>query len=129
VSIERDTAATSVIDVLDRVLDKGIVIDAWVRVSIGGIDLITVEARIVVASFDTYLRYANVLAENSLATTTVKQVTDRGMQVHVTHHLPSSYARRAASPFSSATVPLTRSLARVRRRGNAPRRVSRSRRD
>src|SRR4029450_12304511 len=41
---------------LDRVLDKGIVIDAWVRVSLVGIDLITVEARVVVASIDTYLK-------------------------------------------------------------------------
>ena len=46
------------IDVLDRVLDKGIVIDAWVRVSVVGIDLITLEARIVVASIDTYLKYS-----------------------------------------------------------------------
>jgi len=43
------------------VLDKGIVIDAWVRVSLVGIDLITVEARVVVASIDTYLRYADAL--------------------------------------------------------------------
>ena len=50
-----------VIDVLDRVLDKGIVVDAWVRVSLVGIDLITVEARIVVASIDTYLRYAEAM--------------------------------------------------------------------
>lgn len=52
---------TSLIDVLDRVLDKGIVIDAWVRVSLVGIDLITVEARIVVASIDTYLKYSEVV--------------------------------------------------------------------
>jgi hypothetical protein len=49
------------IDVLDRVLDKGIVIDAWVRISLVGIDLITVEARIVVASIDTYLKYAEAV--------------------------------------------------------------------
>jgi len=47
--------------VLERVLDKGIVIDAWMRVSVAGIDLITVEARVVVASIDTYLRYADAL--------------------------------------------------------------------
>ncbi len=50
------------IDVLDHVLDKGIVIDAWVRLSLVGIDLITVEARIVVASIDTYLNYANAVS-------------------------------------------------------------------
>jgi hypothetical protein len=48
--------------VLDRVLDKGIVIDAWVRISLVGIDLITVEARVVVASIDTYLKYADAVA-------------------------------------------------------------------
>jgi hypothetical protein len=59
--VERAPGGTSLIDVLDRVLDKGIVIDAWVRVSLVGIDLITVEARVVVASIDTYLRYAEAM--------------------------------------------------------------------
>ncbi len=59
--VERAAGGTSLIDVLDRILDKGIVIDAWVRVSLVGIDLITVEARVVVASIDTYLRYAEAL--------------------------------------------------------------------
>lgn len=59
--IERTSGSTSLIDVLDRVLDKGIVIDAWVRVSLVGIDLITVEARVVVASIDTYLKYSEAV--------------------------------------------------------------------
>jgi hypothetical protein len=59
--VERTAGGSSLIDVLDRVLDKGIVIDAWVRISLVGIDLITVEARVVVASIDTYLRYADAL--------------------------------------------------------------------
>jgi gas vesicle structural protein len=59
--VERASGGNSLIDVLDRVLDKGIVIDAWVRVSLVGIDLITVEARVVVASIDTYLRYAEAM--------------------------------------------------------------------
>ena len=59
--VERNPGGSSLIDVLDRVLDKGIIIDAWVRVSLVGIDLITVEARVVVASIDTYLRYADAL--------------------------------------------------------------------
>ena len=60
-AVERAPGGTSLIDVLDRVLDKGIVIDAWVRISLVGIDLITVEARVVVASIDTYLRYAEAM--------------------------------------------------------------------
>ena len=59
--VERTVGGTSLIDVLDRVLDKGIVIDAWVRVSLVGIDLITVEARVVVASIDTYLKYSEAV--------------------------------------------------------------------
>jgi gas vesicle structural protein len=59
--VERTPGGTSLIDVLDRILDKGIVIDAWIRVSLVGIDLITVEARVVVASIDTYLRYAEAM--------------------------------------------------------------------
>ena len=61
--VERTTGGTSLIDVLDRVLDKGIVIDAWVRVSLVGIDLITVEARVVVASIDTYLKYSDAMGQ------------------------------------------------------------------
>ena len=61
--LERSSPSTSVIDVLDRVLDKGIVIDVWLRLAIIGIDLITVEARVVVASIETYLTYASAIAE------------------------------------------------------------------
>ena len=51
------------VDVLERVLDKGIVIDAWLRLSVAGISLITVEARVVVASIETYLKHANVVGQ------------------------------------------------------------------
>lgn len=60
-AVERISGGSSLIDVLDRILDKGIVIDAWVRISLVGIDLITVEARIVVASIDTYLKYSEAV--------------------------------------------------------------------
>jgi hypothetical protein len=60
-AVERSPGGSSLIDVLDRVLDKGIVIDAWVRVSLVGIDLVTVEARVVVASIDTYLKYSEAV--------------------------------------------------------------------
>lgn len=65
-AVERVSGGSSLIDVLDRVLDKGIVIDAWVRISLVGIDLITVEARVVVASIDTYLRYADAVGLTGL---------------------------------------------------------------
>ena len=49
-------------DVVDIILDKGLVIDAYVRVSLVGIELLTLDARIVVASVDTYLRFAEAVA-------------------------------------------------------------------
>jgi gas vesicle structural protein len=60
-AVERAPGGSSLIDVLDRILDKGIVVDAWVRISLVGIDLITVEARVVIASIDTYLKYAEAV--------------------------------------------------------------------
>jgi len=66
-AVERAPAGGSLIDVLDRVLDKGIVIDAYVRVSLVGIDLVSVEARVVVASVDTYLKYAETIGVTGMA--------------------------------------------------------------
>jgi hypothetical protein len=57
----QDYRATSTIDILDRVLDKGIVIDGWWRFYVGGLHLMTVDARVVVASIETYLRHAPTL--------------------------------------------------------------------
>lgn len=51
-------APSGLADVIDIILDKGIVIDAYVRVSLVGIELLTIDARIVIASVDTYLRFA-----------------------------------------------------------------------
>jgi gas vesicle structural protein len=65
-AVERVSGGSSLIDVLDRILDKGMVIDAWVRISLVGIDLITVEARVVVASIDTYLKYADAVGLTGL---------------------------------------------------------------
>ncbi|MFC9553521.1 gas vesicle protein GvpJ [Rhodococcus sp. NPDC056960] len=58
-------SSSSLADVIDTILDKGLVIDAYVRVSLVGIELLTIDARIVVASVDTYLRFAE--AANRLA--------------------------------------------------------------
>jgi len=62
---ERATG-TDLIEVLDRVLDKGIVVDAWIKFSIVGVDLLTIQARVVVASLETYLKYSNTPAEAAL---------------------------------------------------------------
>jgi gas vesicle structural protein len=75
--LERTAATANIIDVLDRVLDKGIVIDAWVSVSVVGIELVTVQARVVVASIATYLDAADALAElKPIAATAPRSVTE-----------------------------------------------------
>src|SRR6478672_3387351 len=54
-------------DVLDIILDKGIVIDAYVRVALVGIEILTIDARIVIASVDTYLRFAEAVNRMDIA--------------------------------------------------------------
>jgi hypothetical protein len=60
-SVNRAPRPSGLADVLDLVLDKGIVIDAYLRVAVIGIELLTLDARIVIASVDTYLRFAEAV--------------------------------------------------------------------
>ncbi|MCL7417033.1 MAG: gas vesicle structural protein GvpA, partial [Halalkalicoccus sp.] len=53
---------SSLAEVLDRILDKGVVIDIWIRVSLVGIEILTIEARVVIASVDTFLHYAREIS-------------------------------------------------------------------
>jgi hypothetical protein len=55
------SSSSGLADVIDTILDKGLVIDAYVRVSLVGIELVTIDARVVVASVDTYLRFAEAV--------------------------------------------------------------------
>src|ERR671939_328147 len=59
--LQRAPSPSGLADVLDVILDKGLVIDAYVRVSVIGIEILTIDARIVVASVDTYLRFAEAV--------------------------------------------------------------------
>jgi len=59
--LQRAPSPSGLADVLDLILDKGLVIDAFVRVSVIGIEVITIDARIVIASVDTYLRFAEAV--------------------------------------------------------------------
>lgn len=54
---------SSLAEVLDRILDKGVVIDIWARISLVGIEILTVEARVVVASVDSFLHYAEEITK------------------------------------------------------------------
>lgn len=64
--VERPSPS-GLVDVVDLILDKGIVIDAYVRVSLVGIELLTIDARIVIASVDTYLRFAEAVNRLDIA--------------------------------------------------------------
>lgn len=66
-AVEKTIASTSLAEVVDRILDKGIVIDAWIRVSLVGIELLAIEARAVVAGVDTYLKYAEAVGLTAAA--------------------------------------------------------------
>ena len=67
---------SSLADVVEIILDKGIVIDAYIRVSLVGIELLTIDARIVIASVDTYLRFAEAVNRLDLSETGGADITD-----------------------------------------------------
>jgi hypothetical protein len=76
-------APSGLADVIELVLDKGIVVDAYVRISLLGIELVTVDARVVVASVDTYLRFAeatNRLDLEAHGGVTLPEVLERGVE-------------------------------------------------
>src|SRR5579875_2287913 len=86
-AVSRSPRPSSLADVLDLILDKGLVIDAYVRVSALGIEVLTIDARIVVASVDTYLRFAEAVNRLDLTTTETQGIqglthdlTERGAE-------------------------------------------------
>ncbi len=66
-AVEKSMASSSLVEVVDRILDKGVVVDAWVRVSLVGIELLAVEVRAVVASVETWLKYAEAVGLTATA--------------------------------------------------------------
>jgi hypothetical protein len=69
--LQRAPSPSGLVDVVDLILDKGLVIDAYVRVSVIGIEVLTIDARIVIASVDTYLRFAEAVNRLDLTQTEV----------------------------------------------------------
>ena len=67
--LQRGPSPSGLADVLELILDKGLVIDVYVRVAVIGIELITIDARIVIASVDTYLRFAEAVNRLDLTQT------------------------------------------------------------
>src|SRR5919201_1648956 len=64
--VQKMDGSCSVAEVVSVILDKGIVIDAWVSVSVLGLEILTIQARVVVASVETYLRYAEAIERTAL---------------------------------------------------------------
>jgi len=60
-AVEKAIGSSSLVEVIDRILDKGIVVDAWVRISLVGIELLAIEARVVASSIETFLKYAEAI--------------------------------------------------------------------
>jgi hypothetical protein len=92
-SVTRAPRPSSLADVLDLILDKGLVIDAYVRVSAVGIEILTIDARIVVASVDTYLHYAEAVNRLDLTQTETQGV--QGLTHDLTQAGASGKARGA----------------------------------
>src|SRR5438067_9526018 len=81
--LQRAPSPSGLADVVDLILDKGLVIDAYVRVAVIGIELITIDARIVIASVDTYLRFAEAVNRLDLTQTEaagLKELRDGGAE-------------------------------------------------
>jgi hypothetical protein len=66
-AVEKAIGSSSLVEVIDRILDKGIVVDAWVRISLVGIELLAIEARVVVAGVETFLKYAEAVGLTATA--------------------------------------------------------------
>jgi hypothetical protein len=86
--LQRAPSPSGLADVVELILDKGLVLDAYIRVSVIGIELVTIDARIVVASIDTYLRFAEVVNRLDLTETELSglpELREKGAE-EVTEH-------------------------------------------
>jgi gas vesicle structural protein len=66
-AVGRGLASSTLVEVIDRILDKGLVIDFWVTVALIGIEIVSIEGRVVVASVETYLKYAEAMGLSASA--------------------------------------------------------------
>ncbi len=69
-AFQTSMASSSLAEVIDRILDKGLVIDVWARASLVGIEILALEARVVVAGVDTFLKYAEACGLTNTASAT-----------------------------------------------------------
>ena len=73
------SSSSGLYDVLELILDKGLVIDVFVRVSLVGIEILTIDARIVIASVDTYLRFAEAVNRLDLMQSEAQPLAEMGL--------------------------------------------------
>jgi hypothetical protein len=90
-AIQKSVETSSLAEVINTILDKGIVIDAWATVSLVGIQILSIEARVVIASVETYLKYADAIG-------LMGGSSSKGL-------------KGAAAPLPAATVPVTSGMA------------------
>lgn len=74
--VRKEPGASGLAEVIDIILDKGLVIDGYVRVSLLGLELLTIDLRIVVASVDTYLRFAEAVGRLQLSQNEPKELPE-----------------------------------------------------
>jgi gas vesicle structural protein len=110
--IARAPRPSSLADVLDLILDKGLVIDAYVRVAALGIEVLTIDARVVVASVDTYLHYAEAVNRLDLTQTETQGV--KGL----THDMVESGAKGKVQGAMEGGMEAIKSVGRSRRNGD-----------
>jgi hypothetical protein len=113
--LQRAPSPSGLADVVDLILDKGLVIDAYVRVAVIGIELVTIDARIVIASVDTYLRFAEQvnrldLTQTELAglpelqETGAEKMTEGAIEGAEKELLPDSPTLRTAAKGAAAAA-------------------------
>lgn len=66
-AVARGLASSTLVEVIDRILDKGLVVDFWLTVALIGIEIVSIEGRVVVASVETYLKYAEAMGLSASA--------------------------------------------------------------
>jgi len=113
--LRRAPSPSGLAEVLDVILDKGLVIDAYVRVSVIGIEVLTIDARIVIASVDTYLRFAEAVNRLDLTQTELAglpELQEKGAEEITEHKLEdavpgaggSSHLRDAAKAAAAGAA-------------------------
>ena len=105
--LERAPSPSGLADVIDLILDKGLVIDAYVRVAVIGIELVTIDARIVIASIDTYLRFAEAVHRLDLNETELSglpELQEKGAEEVTEHKIEDAEASRLRTVAKGAAA-------------------------